>query len=546
MRGLGLSVVGVGVGVVLAAAGACGGDAATGDADVTAGDAVVDARDDTSDTSDAPDTSDADAPDTTVAPDVPQTWAQRGLGEVRTIVHLHSQWSHDGCDNGDGAPNPTCVARLKSALCAEHIGVVFMTDHPAHMRKHSFLELLYADVDAGDVVLRDASDNAVGVRYPCASGQGGPDGKVNLFVGFEGTHLMGAGLQKHLDPLDAYGIDFTDETASADLTTATEAVRAAGGFVTIAHSEETDLSAETIIAHDVSAMELYNFHANFKVILGSGLGEKLFDLEHFVDADADLPDPDLTALVMLDAYPEPALTKWRTVSAARAITAFAGSDIHENASLPAFCADEGVCDGLAADYPNLVKALSHEGPVMQSDGERLDAYVRVMGWVQNRVLVPAATAATADGAAATREAFLAGKNVVVFEVLGEATGETLVARDAAGTIADMGSTVHVGDGMRLWARAPEVPLPGLRADWTDGSAAAMEAVLWRTDATGTHELARWSEPGAWRDVPLDAAGSYHLEVFLTPLHLVDQLGPAESLAHEQYRWVETNAIRVEP
>lgn len=478
----------------------------------------------------------------------PATLEERGHVAVRTIVHLHSAYSHDGCDDhgldAEGRPDMDCVRRMKRALCGEGIGVAFMTDHPGHMRDQAFSDLLYGE-PGDEVVTSDEGPRAI--RYPCPDGGGGPDGRVTLYVGYEATHTMGIGLERHLEPRDHYGTSFEDTTPDDDLRAATEAVRAAGGLVTIAHSEEDGLSAATIARHDVAAMELYNFHANFKVVLGTDLGDKLFALEDFVAAEAEVPDPDLTALVMFDRYPERALTKWREVSAVRSITAFAGSDVHENVSLPAFCDADGLCDGLAQDYPNLVARLTTGGPVWQSDDERLDGYARIFGWVQNRVLVPA-TAAEGDLGAAVRTAFEAGRNVVVFEVLGDATGVTLMTRDASGAIVDMGGAVAPTPGLTLWARSPDLPLPGRRAAWTDGSAAAIESVLWKSTADGTSEVLRWSEPGAWRSLPLEAGAgaSYHLEVWIVPHHLVDALGPAEALAHAPYRWVETNAIRVSP
>jgi len=489
---------------------------------------------------DVPDVApDAEVDETIVEPPHPATLAERGFQDVKVIAHLHSAYSHDACDgaglDADGNPNAACVARMKAALCQEHIAVAFMTDHPGHMREYPFEPLLYAG--AGDEVVRDGDGNAQSVRFACPTGQGGPDGKTTLFVGFEGNHTLGIGQLRHLDPLSDYSISFEDATSSADLDTVTAALRSAGGMVAIAHSEETDLSAETIRAHDVPAMELYNFHANFKVVLGESLGEKFFELDPFLSKTAP-PDPDLTALVLLDSYPEPALEKWRAVSAARRITAFAGSDVHENASLPALCADESVCDGFN-DTPNLKAALVTGGPVMMSDGDRLDSYARVFRWVNNRVSIPSDAS---DIGAAVKASFEAGKNVVVFEVFGEAPGVALVA-EAGDAVVDMGGTT--APGATLWARTPDAPAPDRVASWTDGSAAIVEGIVWRTDASGDHEVGRWTGASQWRSFAMSDGGSYHLEVRVTPLHLGQALGPAESMAHEAYRWVETNAIRVE-
>ena len=54
------------------------------------------------------------------------TW--RGLQPARGIVHLHSPYSHDACDNMPrdplplGAPNEACLDDLRSALCIDQPG----------------------------------------------------------------------------------------------------------------------------------------------------------------------------------------------------------------------------------------------------------------------------------------------------------------------------------------------------------------------------------------------------------------------------------------
>jgi len=468
----------------------------------------------------------------------------RGFGEVRLVAHLHSAFSHDGCDDmgldAEGKPNGACVARLKAALCHERIGHVYMTDHPAHMNEQPWASLFYSDPPADDRLLLAADGTPWAVRFACEAGQGGPDGRVTLMVGFEGTHTMPLGLRKQID-WDRYHA-FEDATPPEDLRAVTDAVTEAGGHVAIAHSEETDLSAATIASNAVSAMELYNFHANFNEVLGGGIGAALFDLEHFLDPDADVPDPNLTALILFGSYPAAALEKWRAVSAVRAITAFGGADAHENVSFGAGCKDTTACDGLAVDYPNLVAYLKVGGPVWQSDGERLDGYARVFRWVQNRVFVPAAE--VSDPLAVER-AFFAGRVAVVFEVLGEPPHPALIAETATGALHDLGETLTLAPGTTLWARSPDAPTPPPFSRWTDGSAAVVESIVWHTDATGSHEVARWSTPGTWQQIAVTAPGSYQLEVLITPRHLAAELGPAEGLADGTYRWVETNAIRFE-
>ena len=524
---------------VLAASTACSDDPAATTDTSAPGDVPAETSQDVADAI----REDADEVADTVAPNAPPLLADRAFTEVRLIAHLHSAFSHDGCDDmgvdAEGQPNLECVRRMKRALCGERIGHAFMTDHPDRMRSRPWQELFYHDAPADDRLLLAADGTPWAVRFACDAGEGGPDGRVTLMVGFEGTHTMPLGLRRHLTLADYPS--FTDDTPGDELQGLTAEVAAAGGKVAIAHSEDDDLSAATIAEHDVAAMELYNFHANFQEVLGGGFGEALFTLEGFLDLDAAVPDPDLTALIMLDTYPEAALHKWREVSAMRPITAFGGSDVHENVSFPPACKDTDACDGIARLYPNLVDYLRVGGPVWQSDGERIDGYARIFRWVQNRVFLPAGDD-PADPVAVER-AFYAGRVQVTFEVLGEARGAALTAEDGGGALYDLGATI--APGATLWARSPDAPVPPRFAVWPDGSAAAMESIVWRTDTTGTHEVARWSTPSTWRELPMTELGAYQLEVLLTPHHLAAELGPAADLASRTYRWVETNAIRVE-
>jgi len=206
------------------------------------------------------------APETSsevLVPAAPAFLDQRGFSEVRLVAHLHSAYSHDGCDNtgidADGKPNAACITRLRRALCRERIGHVFMTDHPSHMNEEPWEALFYPQPPSDDTVLRNPDGTPWAVRFACEAGEGGPDGRVTFMVGYEGTHTMPLGLRKQIDWDHNHA--FEDATAPTDLLAVTNAVAAAGGKVAIAHSEETDLSAATIAQNDVAAMELYNFHA---------------------------------------------------------------------------------------------------------------------------------------------------------------------------------------------------------------------------------------------------------------------------------------------
>jgi hypothetical protein len=489
---------------------------------------------------------DADAGgDTGGEPPHPPTRAERGLAEVRAIIHLHSAFSHDACDeayekSGNTEVPWTCVRRMKAALCQERIGVAFMTDHPSFMREQPFEDLLYAEPEAGDIVLADGEGTPWGVTFACPAGGGGLDGRVTLVAGFEGPHTMPIGLRRHFANPAFYGTRFSDSTPDEELSALTAEVRAVGGRVSIAHSEETDLSWQTIARHDVTAMELYNFHANFnQVLLEGDLFGALSAIDVFLGQGPEAPPADLVGLALLDAYPLAALEKWRNVNSERPITAIAGSDVHENVLLPAL-GPSIILDELALDAPNVAKALEVGGPIILSDGERIDAYERIFRWVQNRVLVDA----DADPLLAVEDAIDRGRVLVVFEMLGDVDGIELFAELADGSLAEMGATVPAGS--TLWIRTPNAPVPGRNATWTEGGAAEITTHLVHTAAQVSEVVLSLDGPGRWHSLALTKPGSYQLEVTLVPRHLAGVLKARADLSEREYRWVETNAVRVAP
>src|SRR5678816_848211 len=70
------------------------------------------------------------------------TGTARGLTPARGIVHLHSPYSHDACDNAPrdatGLPNEACLHDLRVALCADHIDFAALTDHDESMADEEF------------------------------------------------------------------------------------------------------------------------------------------------------------------------------------------------------------------------------------------------------------------------------------------------------------------------------------------------------------------------------------------------------------------------
>ncbi|GMV42413.1 MAG: hypothetical protein AMXMBFR64_41290 [Myxococcales bacterium] len=501
---------------------------------------------------DLPDVGPRLTPDAVATPDAgpsfpePPDLAARGWLEARSILHLHSAYSKDGCDDAgldeQGNPNAACVARLRASICQERLDYVFLSDHPSHMKDHPFEALLYYDAAAGDELVAGPHGPWVN-RLQCAGGH-----VARLFVGYEATHTMPLGLERHLEPLELTKTNISTDKGDDDLAAQQEAVaaaKAAGGAVFIAHTEEGNIPLERLLALPLDGMEIYNLHANFLTSFTVGF-DRLLSLEPWLVEGAGVkPAADLALLAILDLYPEKALDKWRRVTAVRRATAIAGTDLHENVNLDNLCGPGAtfqlLCEGLKADYPSLVALLEKGGPVILPDGERLDAYERGFRWMHNRLLVPDLT----DEAA--REALLEGRSLVIFTLLGDASVD-LVASGVA--VTEVGGEVPLGAVDALWVRLPGQPEPGAGATWTAADVAAsppaLRAVLWRSTEEETTAVAEWTTFGETHALVPPGPGAYHLEVSLTPRHLSIVLPDAEILAEKEYRWIETNAIRVLP
>lgn len=476
-------------------------------------------------------------------PQGPPPVERRGLMAVRAAIHVHSAYSHDGCDGDgllpDGTAKPECIDNIRHGICVSRLNYVLMTDHPANMRDYPFEKLVFYDPTAGDELVWDDNERAWANRLMC------PDGVEKIVtVGFEGTHTMAVGLKRHLVPKEMHSISIKDETAPEDLQAVVAEVHAAGGLQLIAHSEQDDLSAEVLISLPIDGMEMYNVHANFNSALEKK-PERLFLLDPYFDPAPGGPDPDLAALLLLDVFPIPSLEKWRTVIAAKRATGVIGSDVHENVNVSGYCdpggSIEGLCDALAADVPYVLAALKKGGPVIMEDGERLDSYRRVFHWLHNRLLV------TAFEPGADQDAIVAGRNLAVFEVLGDPAGLDVVAQTHDGTWHEIGSRIPTTSNPVLWIRVPATPSPTPGVAWAEAQMelAELTVTVWHL-VDGKDPAVAW-ESTQWGQViqlPLQEPGAYQVELTMRPKHLLPWLTPNDDLASATYRWVEANPIYV--
>ncbi len=488
----------------------------------------------------------------------PPTPAARGWAKKRTIVHVHSAYSHDACDGEitkTGKANPVCLQQLRDALCASGLDVAFMTDHPAHMKEYTFAELLQVDLKQGD---SPVGNPPVANILHCKALPEMPAHDVVMTVGYEGTHNMPVGLASHFTQIQYEGTSIADATTLSEARASIDNAHAVGGLCVNAHSEEDDISVQRLVDVGVDAMEIYNTHANFKTIVGfSAKGAKgdisrVFDLDAFVGPADKAPESDLVLLIMLDLQPEAAFRKWQQVLAQRHVTGVVGSDVHQNVVLDGLCTPggqiEGLCDGLEGEYPDLVKMLRKGGPVILGDGQRIDDYRRVLRWVSNHVWLPAETAPE-HMVEAMKIALKQGRSWAVYDVLGWPKDLDFVAENAGKWI-DMGGETPIGSS--LWLRTPAEVQPTPWAKWTAadtqkaGNEPQVQTLVWRiAQGADKAELVKTVD-GFGQLVEIKAAlpGQYHAEVRLKPRHLRTLLKGIGGRSDAQERWAVGNPILV--
>lgn len=409
----------------------------------------------------------------------------RDLVHRRSVVHLHSPYSHDACDSHgwvDGALDTACRDDLRRALCDDRYDVAFITDHPDYGDAQEF-EAMFHPAE-GDRWVEDAQGRYA-LDVTC------PDGHVVQWrAGFE-DELMPISLHGHVSPDPVARHELLNSTAPE----AFAAMQAAGGRVMLAHTEQR--SREDLLAWQdlgLHGVEAFNVHAMFspnirQEALGLDPTAWITDIAPFT-ADGATAAPDLLFLAVHQEQTV-SVEHWDALLQRGPMMATAGADSHQNV---------------------LSFALS--------DGERVDSYRRGLRWFTTILQARGTDAAAIDEALTARRAFIA------FEALGTPTGFDLHLEDDAGGVWEMGSDAPGGrltvscptlaDESPYGPRAPEISVIVYR----DGEP-------WQTSC------------GTWDVEP----GVYRARVDITPWHLEPFLSGATHLL-KSYPWVYSGAIRV--
>lgn len=408
----------------------------------------------------------------------------RAFSPARAIVHLHSPWSHDACDGGEGAEDPACLADLREGLCETAVDAAFLTDHPAYAAYHPYEELM--QLQDGDAWLSGEDGAVYGSRISCADGH-----EVHWFPGIE-DELMPAGLDRHVSE-DAGEADaiYNGYDAATVL-----AQQEAGGVVLTAHTEGRTLAElEALQDAGLQGTELFNLHAMFdpdkrSEDLGLDATGWITSMSPFVSAE-DSAEPDLYFLAVF-AEQTPSVERWDALMARGPMVGTAGTDAHQNVL-----------------------------PTELRDGERVDSYRRMLRWFSNILLVEG------EDPGRYEQALRAGRLYVAFEALGTPDGFDLHL-EADGAVYEMGSDAPEGTLV--------VACPTLSASSPRG----LEAP--EITATVYKDGQPWQQ--GCGEFPTEGPGVYRVRVEIVPLHLRDFLGKDPDPWLIQYPWVYSNGIRV--
>jgi hypothetical protein len=396
----------------------------------------------------------------------------RGHVDLRGLVHSHSVYSHDACDDAPvinedtGERDPVCFEDFRRGLCESKHDFVFLTDHADAFASTEFPDALLYRPERGDVLVTH-DDRAV----PTANDSACEDGHRALIMAGSESGLMPVGIEGHPLPVEERGALYGERTTDAAAT-----LRNAGAVVLLAHPE--DFTVDELVALPVDGFEMYNLHRNTLLNATTAL-----DFILRVGDGEIVPHPDLLIASLWSEDPD-YLERWgRVLARGKRIVTTMGTDCHRNT------------------FKTLLE-----------DGERADSYRRMMIAFSNHVRVVPNADGTVDDRA-LKAALAAGKNWGSFDMLGYPAGYDAFATNAVnGDVVEMGGTASVGATLH-------VKMPRVKDLDPAREAPALTVRVLRAidEADGFVEVARSVDGDV--DATLDQAGVYRAEVRMVPLHL---------------------------
>ena len=415
----------------------------------------------------------------------------RGYLELRGLVHVHSIYSHDACDNAPrddaGVYNQSCLEDFRKGVCGSQDDFFFLTDHGTSFAQNEFPDVLLFDSTKGDALVDRGSG-------PSANWLACPGAAPALVMAGTETNTMPVGLEHHVATRDFYGS--TDDQAL-------DAFHAEGGVTLVAHTEQW--TVDQLTNFHLDGFEMFNLHRN--ALKNAGVAADL--VLNYADKGMldGLMHPDLFLAAFVlddDTY----LTTWGTVLArgTKRVTTM-GSDCHRNT------------------FPQLLQ-----------DGERIDSYRRMMSAFSNHLLVHPKSDGSWDDRD-LKEALKGGRNFGVFEFMGYAEGFDFVAMEGT-TPREIGQTASLSNGVTLKATMPKVKNLDPAAE-----PPALKLSMLKAREGG------WDEVGSITqgtlEFPVTQAGAYRVEVRMVPKHLKAFAGKKGAFFTAERPWVMSSALYVE-
>lgn len=403
-----------------------------------------------------------------VYPSEPDTF--RGHVDLRGLVHSHSVYSHDACDDAPvdeatGERDPVCFEDFRRGLCESKHDFVFLTDHRDAFDATEFPEALLYRPERGDELITH-DDRAT----PTANNSACDDGHRAIIMAGAEAGMMPVGIEGHPVARELRGDLYGARTPEAAST-----LHDAGAVILLAHPE--DFTVDELIELPVDGFEMYNLHRNTLVSAGTAL-----DFILRVGDGEIVPHPDLLIASLWSEDPD-YLERWgRVLARGKRIVTTMGTDCHRNT------------------FATILE-----------DGERADSYRRMMIAFSNHLRVLPNADGTVDDRS-LKEALASGRNWGAFEMLGHPVGYDAYATDANGDVVEMGGIASVGATLH-------VKRPTLKDLDPAGEAPALTVRVLRAvdERDGFVEVGRSIDGDV--DASLDEPGVYRAEVRMVPLHL---------------------------
>lgn len=402
----------------------------------------------------------------------------------RGIVHTHSPYSHDACDNEpeiDGVRNEQCYIDCRVGMCETAQDFVFLTDHDDLFAYHEYPDvLLYQE---GDTLIT-RNEMPVANRLNCG------DGKSVIVAAGTETEMMPIGLEHHVGSTPAERV----AAYNASGEDAVIALQNAGAKVFLQHTEGWD--TQDLINLPIDGIEVYNLHQN----LMDNMAKALEMVLTLATKPETLPVIELS-IITIFMENELDLEKWSKTLMVKPMVAISATDSHRN----------------------VFKGETE-------DGERLDSFRRMMHWFSNYVLVPEGEIDDLI----LKNTIAKGRFYSAFDYLGYPVDFDFHG-EKDGEIYEMGDNVTDSESVTMTVKIPEIYNLDPCAEKP-----VFRAILLRANDGEWEEVASSDS-----DISAEVQkGAYRAEIRMIPNHLTSWLGNEPENYLDEKIWVYSNPIYV--